>query len=103
VIASAPGYTGDTVTVNVGGAFVLIADDFFLPDTVTIPAGNYVTWFNAGQSQHTSTEDSATPVWNSGLINPGNTYQRFFNTVGTFNYHCTVHGVAMSGTVIVTP
>jgi len=101
VIASAPGYTPDTVTVAVGGAFVLIADDFFAPDTVTIPAGNYVTWFNAGPSLHTTTSD--TGIWNSGNIAVGNNYPRFFSVPGTYPYHCQIHGVTMSGTVIVTP
>jgi hypothetical protein len=101
VIASAPGYTPDTVTVTVGGAFVLIADDFFVPDTVTIPAGNFVTWFNAGPSLHTTTSD--TGIWNSGNIAVGNNYQRFFSVPGTYPYHCQIHGVTMSGTVIVTP
>jgi plastocyanin len=101
VIASAPGYTSDTVSVIVGGAFVVIADDLFFPDTVTIKVGNYVTWFNAGVSNHTSTSD--TGVWNSGTIPPGNNDQRLFNTVGTFPYHCTIHGLSMAGTVIVTP
>ena len=101
VIASAPGYTTDTITVSAGGAFITMAGNAFLPDTVTITVGNYVTWFNADPGPHTSTSD--TGVWNSNNILPGNTYQRLFSTVGTFPYHCTIHGFAMSGTVIVTP
>ncbi len=103
VVASAPGYSSDTVVVTVGGAYVIIVDNFFVPDTVTISVGNYVTWFNASSvgAAHTSTSD--TGVWNSGNILAGNTYQRYFNTVGTFPYHCTIHGVSMAGTVIVTP
>lgn len=101
VIASAPGYTSDTVTVSVGGAFVFIASNSFLPDTVTIKVNNYVTWFNADAIPHTATSD--TGVWDSGSIAVGNTYPRYFNTVGTFPYHCTIHGLSMAGTVIVTP
>ena len=101
VVASAPGYTSDTVTVTVGGAFVLIGDNFFFPDTVTIKVNNYVTWFNGGAGPHTSTSD--TGVWDSGNIQVANIYQRFFGTVGTFPYHCNIHGFAMAGTVIVTP
>jgi len=102
VVASAPGYTSDTVTVSVGGAYVVVGDNVFFPDTVTIKVNNYVMWYNAGAVQHTTTEDSGAPLWNATL-NPGNSFQRYFSTVGTFNYHCNIHGFAMSGTVIVTP
>ncbi|HJQ67234.1 MAG TPA: hypothetical protein VJ816_12690 [Gemmatimonadales bacterium] len=101
VIAAAPGYKSDTVTVSVGGAFVIISGSLFFPDTVTIKVNNYITWYNGDPFNHTSTSD--TGIWNSGNIAPGNLYQRFFNTVGTFPYHCTIHGVSMAGTVIVTP
>jgi plastocyanin len=102
VIAAAPGYTPDTVAVTAGGAFVVVGDFFYAPDTVTIKAGNYVTWHNGGPSVHTSTSD--TGVWNSGNITVGNGYSQYFNTPGTYPYHCQIHGAAvMSGTVIVTP
>jgi len=101
VIASAPGYTSDTVTVTVGGAYVIIAGNLFFPDTVTIRVNNYVTWFNGDPVNHTSTSD--TGIWNSGTILPGNSFPQFFGTVGTFPYRCTIHGVSMAGTIIVTP
>ena len=102
VIATAPGYTPDTVTVAAGGAFVVVADFLYAPDTVTIKAGNYVTWYNAGPSVHTATSD--TGIWNSGNITVGNSYSQYFNTPGTYPYHCLIHGAAvMSGTVVVTP
>ncbi len=101
VIASAPGYTSDTVTVSVGGAYVIIADNFFFQNTVTIKVNNYVTWFNGGPSLHTTTSD--TGVWDSNNIAVGNTFSHYFNTAGTFPYHCKIHGLSMAGTVIVTP
>jgi len=37
----------------------------------------------------------------SGNILNGGNYVHTFNTVGTFNYHCTIHGLGMAGSVIV--
>jgi plastocyanin len=38
---------------------------------------------------------------NSGNIASGGNFPHTFNTAGTFDYHCTIHGLAMSGTVTV--
>ena len=29
------------------------------------------------------------------------TFSRIFNAAGTYNYHCSIHGAAMSGTITV--
>ena len=36
---------------------------------------------------------------NSGTINGGGTYVHAFANAGTYNYHCTIHGPIMSGSV----
>jgi plastocyanin len=36
---------------------------------------------------------------NSGNIPGGGVFQHTFATAGTFGYHCTIHGLAMAGTV----
>jgi plastocyanin len=36
-------------------------------------------------------------------FSPPHTFSFMFNTAGTFPYFCTVHGQAMTGTVVVTP
>lgn len=38
---------------------------------------------------------------NSGDIAGGAQFQHTFASAGTFGYHCTIHGTAMSGTVTV--
>jgi plastocyanin len=35
------------------------------------------------------------------MTGAGSSYSVQFNTPGTYNYDCAVHGVAMSGTIIV--
>jgi plastocyanin len=106
ISASASGYTPASVTSTTTGALVrMIAPTSFSPASVTIKAGQNVTWRNDdATAAHTTTENSATPVWNSGPLALGQSYVLYFSTAGTYSYHCTIHGAAvMSGTVTVTP
>lgn len=95
----------------------------FSPAPVEIKVGTTVKWTNTGKASHTSTSDAPQPVWNSGTVapagsgtcdpsdpyctpgtSPAGTYQRTFNTAGTFSYHCQLHGAqGMTGTITVTP
>jgi LPXTG-motif cell wall-anchored protein len=80
-------------------ASVSAVDFRFQPQTVTITAGESVTWTNNGQSPHTATGSG----FNSGNLNPGQSYSHTFNTAGTFAYHCIYHeSQGMVGTVVVT-
>jgi plastocyanin len=81
-------------------ASVSITDFQFTPATVTIQAGQSVTWTNnsAAGTPHTSTSDNG--AWDSGTINAGSSYTHTFATAGTFTYHCSFHP-QMHGTVIV--
>lgn len=102
VTASAAGYLGGNASTTTTGALVrIVTGNLFAPDTVTIQAGQRVTWRNDDTVPHTTTENSGTPVWNSGSLSPGQIYQRTFSLPGIYNYHCTIHGVTMKGTVIV--
>jgi plastocyanin len=70
----------------------------------TVRAGDTVQWVWAGAS-HSSTSGaccSGDGVWDSGVRSSG-TFSHTFAAAGTFPYFCTVHGSAMTGTVIVTP
>ena len=82
---------------------VRMADDTFMPKTLTIPVGTRVTWPNAGRRPHTSTSD--TNVWDSGNVNPGGSFSFTFTQAGTFPYYCKIHGIpglGMVGTIVVT-
>jgi plastocyanin len=99
ITATAPAYNQGVATTTTGGALVrMIPGSVFSPATITIPAGRTVTWRNDDAITHTTT--STTP-WNSGNMLPGQTFSRTFSTPGTFTYQCSIHGAAMSGTVIV--
>jgi len=73
----------------------------FSPDTKTVVKGAVVTGTNNDGYDHTVTSNDGTS-FNSGTINSGKTYSYTASVAGTFAYHCTIHGVAMSGTLIVT-
>ena len=78
------------------------------PATKTVTVGTAVQWswntcdydpYGSGTTcvSHTVTFDDGTT---SPLQDKG-TFNRTFDAAGTYNYHCTVHGTAMSGTVTV--
>ena len=80
-------------------ASVSAVDFKFVPKTITVSVGETVTWSNNGQSPHTVTGAS----FNSGNLNPGQSFSHTFSAPGTFAYHCQYHvQQGMVGTVIVT-
>jgi LPXTG-motif cell wall-anchored protein len=80
-------------------ASVSAVDFKFVPKTITISAGESVTWTNNGQSPHTATGSG----FNSGNLNPGQSYSHTFSAPGTYAYHCQYHvNQGMVGTVVVT-
>ena len=77
----------------------------FLPGEVTIAAGGHVEWANTDNTMHFATSgDGATMtpdgVFDSGMMNPGDTFSFTFEEPGTYPYYCMVHAW-MVGTVIV--
>ena len=87
-------------TPSAAGATVQIKNFAFNPVTVTISTGQTVTWTNMDTVPHTVT--STTGVFNSGSIEPGQTFSYTFNNAGTFEYSCTNHPSMQHGKVIVT-
>jgi plastocyanin len=56
---------------------------------ISISAGQTVTWTNTGAQMHTVTADDTS--FDSGLIDPGNTFSFEFDTPGVYTYHCSPH------------
>lgn len=79
---------------------VSIGDHYFSPQTVTITAGDRVRWTNNGSADHQVYGVGGT--WDSGVLNPGDTYTKTFSTAGTFDYYDLLHTQA-TGTVQVNP
>ena len=78
---------------------VKIIDFGFEPKTVTVNAGEVVTWTNTGARSHTVTADKGS--FDSGTLAPGDPFANLFDKAGTFTYRCTIHPTRMTGTVIV--
>ena len=74
-----------------------IGDNFYAPESVTINAGDTVTWNNDGAAQHSATADDGS--FDTGVFNGGQSRSETFTTAGTISYFCTVHGQAQSGTI----
>ncbi len=69
----------------------------YAPDSITISAGQTVTWANRDPLEHTVTfegDSAAAP------IAPNSTFSRRFDTPGEYRYHCTPHPF-MRGVVVV--
>ena len=79
----------------------------FNPATRTVAAGTTVTWTNQDGIGHTVTYDSGPgSAFDSGTLGGQGTFSVTFNTAGTVQYHCKIHGSAgagMHGTIVVTP
>lgn len=90
-----------TVTVAVPGATGSVdatTQNSFDPKSVTITRGGTVTWTFA--TLHNVTFDTQGAPGNIGDKSSGAAALTFPNA-GTFNYHCTIHGQGMNGTIVV--
>ena len=81
------------------GQAVSIAGFAFVPATITVNAGQSITWTNTDPVAHTTTSDDRTS-WDSGDLGPNASFTTTFSQPGTYAYHCTVHPF-IRGTVIV--
>jgi len=80
-----------THTVNIKGMK-------FTPASVTIKAGDSVSWDNGDQRDHTVV--AADGSFTSGNIGAGNTFSFTFTKPGKYEYACSLHP-RMRGVVIV--
>jgi LPXTG-motif cell wall-anchored protein len=89
--------TRSPVAHAAAGASVSIKDFSFGPSTITVHAGDTVTWVNEGPSNHTAT---AAGMFDTGVLHAGQSASLVFTHVGTFSYRCSIHPF-MRGTVTV--
>lgn len=82
----------------------------FVPTTLTVKRGTEVTWVNSDITNHqirwtggqTSQGSHMTQIGGSELLAPGQSYSYRFDTVGSFDYACSIHPT-MQGTINVVP
>lgn len=89
---------------------VVVTNNLFTPASLTVAKSATVTWtwdtcsggdiYGNGQTcvSHDIVFDDGAP--GSGAQSSG-TFSRTFAVVGTFRYHCSIHGAAMSGQIVV--
>ena len=76
-----------------------MGDNLFFPAEISVPAGTQITWLNSGNTQHTTT---ASDLWDSGAIAPGERWAAVFRVPGTYDYLCTIHPDEMRGRLTIT-
>ena len=92
LFAPTAGAQGKTTTVS-------IKNFAFNPPNATVAAGTTVTWVNNDQAPHTATADDGT--FDSGTLQPGQSFSFTFDKAGTYAYHCNIHP-DMTATVTVS-
>lgn len=85
-----------TITVQAAGGTatnqthtVAIRNFAFVPPSLTIQAGDTVRWTNEDVAPHTSTSDTA--IWDSEILNQGQSFSFTFTNAGSYPYFCEVH------------
>lgn len=95
---SSGGAGGRSTAITVGNDFYSITPD-------TVASGAQITWTWATPSNgHTVSWDSgpagSTLPAGSATMTSG-TYNATLTTVGTYHYHCLIHGAVMSGVIVI--
>ncbi len=109
-LSAAASRTKPAVVVDMTGSLLV-----FEPATIKVKAGQTVLWKNSSREVHTVTADPRVAInakdvelpkgakqFDSGFLNPGQTYEQTFRTPGTYRYVCTLHEAQrMIGQIIV--
>jgi plastocyanin len=88
---------GGEEAADIGPADVTIVNFAYEDAEYTTAVGEEVVWINDGAAPHTVTGDD----FDSGVVRSGNGWTHTFEEAGTYEYWCTNHEGAMSGTIIV--
>lgn len=86
--------TAGVVMVGAGAA------NSFTPSTVTIQAGQGVTW-SWVSGFHSVISDSTPKAFADSPQQASGQFVATFPTAGTYPYHCGIHGAMMTGTIVV--
>jgi plastocyanin len=80
-----------------------VSDRCYIPSIIAIDSGNQVTWLNEDSAFHSVTSgfyDEPSDLFDSGHLDPYESFTFDFNEEGTYDYFCTLHPW-MQGQVIV--
>jgi plastocyanin len=98
---AAPGMQSPTTPVTGGGTTVAATPSLsFSPSTLTVNAGDTVTFAFGSVGHNVNFDTGAAPPADIAGVNANVSIQRVFTTAGTYSYHCNIHP-GMAGTVVV--
>jgi len=116
VAAAALGLVLPGMAVAQSGNEVEVVDSSFEPASLTVTAGEEVTWTHTGSLPHTVTSSdgdfdsspgcaSFSDGGSGACMDNGETFQFTFDSPGTYAYYCKLHGTSegggMAGTIVV--
>lgn len=114
--AATPTTSGSTSSAGSAASTITMTDDNkFSPATLSVAKGTTVTFNNTSQMIHSATDDptkaankpdaqlpDGAPPWDSGLLQPGQTWTHTFDVAGTYKFFCVPHEtLGMLGTITV--
>ena len=75
-----------------------VKDFMFMPTTLSVNAGEKVTWVNKDDEPHTVVSDAG--LFRSSAIDTNESFSFKFDKPGTYHFTCSIHP-RMVGTIIV--
>ena len=93
-------FASNSDEVAAASAAVNIVNFAFVPTPVTINQYDTITWTNQDTAPHTVTSDTP-KLFNSPVLQKGQSVKVTFNKAGTIAYHCEIHR-QMHGTIVVS-
>jgi plastocyanin len=78
-------------------------DKCYIPSQIVVEKGYEITWMNEDSAFHSVTSgfyDEPTGLFDSGYLDPYQSFSYTFDDVGVYDYYCTLHPW-MEGQVIV--
>ena len=89
---------------NAATVSVAASDFKFLPASRSINVGDVVRWTFSGDPHTVTSGSPGAPngAFDSGIKDPGGTFQMTFQTPGTYSYFCQIHPEQMTGTIVVS-
>lgn len=70
---------------------VMIENYAYSPATITVRAGDTVTWTNHDEAQHDVVTTSGPSSFRSPLLAKGQSWSYTFSAAGTYSYYCSLH------------
>jgi plastocyanin len=81
-----------------GATNIEVKNFMFMPTTLTVKAGDKVTWVNKDEEPHTVVSD--TGMFRSGAMDTDGSFSFKFDQPGTYHFTCSIHP-RMVGTIVV--